>query len=78
MEKKIKEILSSILEISISEINEEISKKTVAQWDSLKHIMLVVELENKFNIKFELKTIPKINSYIEIVKQIDFLTNKKK
>lgn len=52
MENKIKEVMSSVLEIDISEIDENSSPETIEKWDSLKQMNLVVALEEEFGIVF--------------------------
>jgi|TARA_B100001971_G_C18210436_1_gene550324 acyl carrier protein len=50
--KRLKRILSRVLEISENDITEETSPETVETWDSFNALLLVSELENDFNIKF--------------------------
>ena len=52
IEKRIKNIMSAVFEISIEEINDESSPDTIELWDSLKHLNLVVALEEEFNVQF--------------------------
>ncbi len=53
MENKIKEIMASVFGVEVSKINEDTSPDTLEEWDSLKHMNLVVALEEEFNIEFE-------------------------
>jgi acyl carrier protein len=41
-----------IFEIPIEEINEDTSPDNVGSWDSLKHMNLVVALEEEYDIEF--------------------------
>jgi|TARA_B100001971_G_scaffold197612_1_gene206476 acyl carrier protein len=50
--KRIKAILSRVLEINEDEIIGETSPDTVESWDSFNGLMLISELESKFNVKF--------------------------
>ena len=52
IEKRIKNVMSAVFEISIEEINDESSPDTIELWDSLKHLNLVVALEEEFNVQF--------------------------
>ena len=47
----LKKLLSDIFEIKEDEIADEISMKTIENWDSLKHMELIVSIEEKFNIR---------------------------
>jgi len=52
MEDKLKQIMSKIFEIELSKIKTTSSPNEISKWDSLHHLMLIVELEKAFNIKF--------------------------
>ncbi len=52
MENKVKGIMSTVFEVAIEEINENSSSATIANWDSLKHILLVSSLEEEYEIRF--------------------------
>lgn len=49
-EIKLKQVLSRCLNILESEINENTSVDTVPIWDSLKHLELVLTIENEFGV----------------------------
>ena len=40
------------MDVSIDHINEDSSPDTIEQWDSLKHIHLVLALEQEFGVSF--------------------------
>ena len=52
IEDRIKNVMSAVFEISIEEINDESSPDTIELWDSLKHLNLVLALEEEFNVQF--------------------------
>ena len=52
LEAKLVEILSAILQINQTDINEETSALTVEKWDSLAHMNIVISIEEEFEIKF--------------------------
>ena len=49
-EQILKNTLATVFAISAENINEESSMDTIIQWDSLKHLNLVLAIENAFNI----------------------------
>ena len=51
MTNKIKNIMASVFEISIDDINEHSSPDTIENWDSLRHMNLITVLEEEFNIR---------------------------
>ena len=42
------------------ELTDELSALDVENWDSLSHMLLIAEVENKFAIKFRLKDLNKM------------------
>ena len=60
MENKIKNVMTSVFGIDLSEINHDSSPDSIENWDSLSHMNLVVSLEEKFNIEFEVEEISKM------------------
>ncbi|GAB2531020.1 acyl carrier protein [Rufibacter soli] len=50
--KKVNDIFKSVLEDDTLVIEKETTADDVDDWDSLNHIVLVVEIEKQFGIKF--------------------------
>ena len=44
-------VMATVMEVPLSEINDETSPDTLAQWDSLSHVQLVLGLEKEFDVK---------------------------
>ena len=57
MSKKLYQIISKILDVPASEINDESSPETIENWDSFNSLLLADELESEFNISFTLDEI---------------------
>ena len=53
MEDRIKRVMSDVLNIDVSLINNESSPDNIENWDSLKHMNLIVALEEEFSIEFD-------------------------
>ena len=53
MDEKIRGIMSSVFQIKADEINDDSSQSSIESWDSLKHLQLVVALEEEFLIRLE-------------------------
>jgi len=52
VENKIKEVISSVFEIPMHEINNQSSPETIDKWDSINHMKLITALEEEFKIEF--------------------------
>lgn len=57
MRNRVLRIFSQIMGISEDQIVEASSPDTIGVWDSLRHMRLVVALEEEFGIKFSDETI---------------------
>ena len=68
--KRIKAILSRVLEINEDEIIGETSPDTVESWDSFNGLVLVDELENHFNVKFTISEIIDVKNVADIKRHL--------
>ena len=64
--KRLKTILSDVLEISVDDITGETSPETVESWDSFNGLMLVSELEARFNVKFTMDEVTSVKCVNDI------------
>ena len=53
MDEKLKDIISKVLLINGPKINDGMSRKSVKEWDSMAHLMLVTEIESAFDITMD-------------------------
>jgi acyl carrier protein len=73
MREKIKEALRNIL--GIDNIADDTSQQTCEAWDSMHHLQLIIELEEKFNVSFEPEDISEMRSLSEIENKVKNLIN---
>ena len=69
---EVKEILAKVLEIDIATIFDNATQKDIAKWDSLQHLNLIVEIEDKYDISIDPEDISEmlsIDKIIEIIKK---------
>jgi acyl carrier protein len=64
--KQLSEIFSSAFEEKV-ELNMDSSKENLEQWDSLKHLHLILELEEQLNVRFNTEEIEQMTSVNKIV-----------
>lgn len=68
--KTLNEVFIDVLEEEI-QISEENSAMDIEGWDSLNHIILIVEIEKKFKIKFNSREINNWKNIGEIILSIE-------
>ena len=62
MSNKLYSIISKVMNVPESEINDQSSPETVEAWDSLNLYMLIDDIEAEFNVKFILEEILEIKN----------------
>ena len=66
MEQKLRQIMANIFEISSDDVTDESSIDTIEKWDSLKHLNLIVAIEEQYNILITEEEMLKMINFIEI------------
>jgi acyl carrier protein len=61
----LQEVFKSAFSSEVS-INENTSKENLPEWDSINHLNLVVELEDRFNIQFSPDEIESMKSIVTL------------
>ncbi|MDR0630697.1 MAG: acyl carrier protein [Holosporales bacterium] len=60
MKDRIKKVMKRVF--NLQEIPDDISQSNCAEWDSMNHLNLVVELEEEFDVSFEPEDIAEMKS----------------
>lgn len=61
--EKYNDVFCRILNVNVSDLNENFTFKDVPQWDSVAHLSLISELEETFDVFFESEDILHYGSY---------------
>ncbi len=62
-EIKLKETLADVFGVAVEAINEDSSMDTLEEWDSMKHLNLVLAIENSFSLSLSEEQVVEIISY---------------
>jgi len=74
METRVKHVMSNTFGIDIEQISDDASPDSIAKWDSLKHMQLILSLEEEFCIEFSDKEVVEVVSYQKILEALRRLT----
>lgn len=66
MKEKIKEIAAEVFEV---QVNDDTDQNNCENWDSLRHLNFIIELETEFDVSFEPEEIASMTS-LNIVKSV--------
>ena len=61
--ERIKKVMSAVFEIPVEQIKDDSSPDIIESWDSLKHMNMVVGLEEEFEVEFTDDEILEIMNY---------------
>jgi len=70
MSNKLYSIISKVMDVPESEINDQSSPENIESWDSLSLYMLIDDIETEFNVKFILEEILEIKNVGDFKKQL--------
>tara|TARA_B100000029_G_scaffold494496_1_gene558314 strand:- start:247 stop:483 length:237 start_codon:yes stop_codon:yes gene_type:complete len=54
MSEKLYQIISKVFNVDVNRINDETSPESLEEWDSFNFYVLLDEIENEFDMKFDL------------------------
>ena len=72
--EKCKRIFAEVMEVEVSEVNDDSSPDNLDLWDSLSHVQLVLKMEKEFNIKISPEE--GIDNFINFGGIVRFVTTK--
>lgn len=51
VDERLKKVMSAVFEVPVEKINEDSSSDTIDNWDSLRHLNLILALEEEFEVE---------------------------
>jgi len=58
----LRDIIADILEVSSDEVTPELNTETVENWDSFRHLQLILAVEGEYGVQFDPQRIPELSS----------------
>jgi acyl carrier protein len=63
LDTRILEVMALVFEVPVSDLNEESSQDSIESWDSVKHLNLIVALEEEFGIEIPIDEVGNMISF---------------
>lgn len=63
MDERIQRVMAAVLGVAEESLNENTSAYSIANWDSLRHMNLIVALEEEFGVRFGDDDIPVMTNF---------------
>ena len=70
MEARIRQIFSATFDLPVAEIGADATPDTIEAWDSLRHMQLVLGLEEEFGVQFSPEQITAMLSFEAVAKTV--------
>ncbi|MGH7720390.1 MAG: acyl carrier protein [Gemmatimonadaceae bacterium] len=63
VDERLRSLLAQVMDVEPAQVGAGFGNATCASWTSLKHLMLVSQLESSFDVMFSNREIPELTSY---------------
>jgi|688.fasta_scaffold1274097_2 acyl carrier protein len=70
IKNRILSTMADVFELKLEDINENSTSDNTENWDSLRHMNLILSLEEEFSIRFQFDEISEISDFNSIYKLI--------
>lgn len=71
MKEQVIAIMARVFEMNIADFPSEINQNTIENWDSLRHLNFIVELEDAFDKSFEPEEISEMISIEKVLEMLE-------
>lgn len=72
--ERLKNVMAAVFEVPVDAINSDSSSDTIESWDSLRHLNLILALEEEFGVTIPDEEVGNLVNYKLIELTIDELT----
>jgi acyl carrier protein len=76
MENRIREIMSILFEVPIEKLQGSFKQSEIENWDSLRHLNLIIELESEYDVSFEPEEISEMIDFQKVVEHLSLKLGK--
>jgi acyl carrier protein len=66
MSSNLLDIVANVMEVQVSQIDDDSGPETIENWDSFRGLILFEELETKYNVKFTLNELLNVKKIRDI------------
>ena len=70
IQDRLRNVMSAVFGVDAAMISADDSPQTVAEWDSVGHLQLMLALEEEFGVQFEADEFAALNSVERIVERL--------
>ncbi len=67
----LRDIVADTLEISPEEVTPETSTQTAENWDSFRHLQLILSLEGEYGVQFDPQQVPELTTVAKLQQALE-------
>lgn len=71
MNERVRRILSTLLNLPLDRVPADASREALEEWDSLKHMHLVLALEEEFGVEFDDDEVSSLATVADLAQAIE-------
>ena len=69
--QSLRDIVADTLEIAPEEVTPEMSSATSENWDSFRHLQLILSLEGEYGIQFDPQQVPELTTVAKLQQALE-------
>jgi acyl carrier protein len=70
MDERLRHVLAVVLEMPEAQIDEQLTAEQTSNWDSMRHLNLIMALEDAFGVTFASEELSELTSYRAIAEAL--------
>jgi acyl carrier protein len=70
MDERLRHVLAVVLEMPEAQIDEQLTAEQTSNWDSMRHLNLIMALEDAFGVTFASEELAELTSYRAIAEAL--------
>jgi acyl carrier protein len=70
MDERLRHVLAVVLEMPEAQVDEQLTAEQTSNWDSMRHLNLIMALEDAFGVTFASEELGELTSYRAIAEAL--------
>jgi acyl carrier protein len=71
VDSKLRKLLAEVFDQPLAKISERDTHETIATWDSLRHLQMIMALEQQYALQIDTEQIAAIKSVADVVQLVE-------
>ncbi len=69
--ERVRQIIATIFNVPLDQVTPQTSTTSIENWDSMGHLMLILEIEQHFDVQLDPEQVERMNSVAAIVQLLE-------